>query len=274
MTKIEWHNGQPVRCMKAWDGTEYYVPLIEKEAMTNPTQEQIEVVKKAMEYWVPWDLRERLQAQLTAMAHIAIITTAKQDELQPPPDKKPVVKDGSKVDHGYEPPTRGAVVPAPTQEQVEVAAKAMATWSNGGEWDNEIYYKEDQRELWRLRARIGLTAAAQVGDPTEQLAALKDVTEAFEQMLVSITKVHPDKLEEPNLLRARRAIAAKQVGPQVIHVSSSVPIHPVDEQVITSAVRATFDATVERCAQVVQEKGGFMTLGALVDTILKLKEEK
>jgi hypothetical protein len=35
--------------------------------------------------------------------------------------------------------------------------------------------------------------------------------------------------------------AAAQVGPQIVHVSSSVPIHPIDDA-----------ATIERCAQVAE----------------------
>ena len=42
----------------------------------NPTQAQIDAVRKAIEYYMPWDLRDRMEGPMSAMAMAAFTAAA------------------------------------------------------------------------------------------------------------------------------------------------------------------------------------------------------
>jgi hypothetical protein len=88
---------------------------------TEPTDTQIEAATEAIHRVNEKTTGLRYSDLVREMAKAAL--TAAQS-LPPPPDKNPVVTDGSKAGHGDEPPTRGAVAPT-TDAQIEAAEKAL-----------------------------------------------------------------------------------------------------------------------------------------------------
>jgi hypothetical protein len=158
---------------------------------------------------------------------------------------------------------------APTPAQIEAAAKAIARKVGLDRNTRLIDWQQFEPD-----AKAALTAAAQVGPvPGETLDDLRTIAAGLLADGIDVSKLsNIGKVELRQAIDRVLALAAAQVGEQVHTVDNEFGIMGGD----ALAMDALKNATIERCAQVVEQydrERGHTLNADIAAAIRKLKDE-